>query len=155
RAATWAGVACCGAGTLSQKPRALMISVGVCGAAAACGFGSVSAEAAADAGFRAGAALASAAASCRAEGGGLSGLFGGLLRRFGGRSSGNDGRLDRLLDLGGCGGCTLVILLAGGRLALEQGGQEARRAGALRPLAIAAALDVAPGELIALHRTAG
>ena len=35
RAATWAGVACCGAAGASQKPRALMMSAGVSGFASA------------------------------------------------------------------------------------------------------------------------
>src|SRR5215470_8856407 len=77
-AATWAGVACCGAGMLSQKPRALMMSAGVCGvasacgAAAACAFASTATEAAA--GLGAGTILASAEASCSVEAAGLAGF---------------------------------------------------------------------------------
>src|SRR5436190_14793947 len=83
RAATWAGVACCGAGILSQKPRALMISAGVCGAevacgaAALCGFVSTAAEAVA-ASFGVGTILASAEASCRVEAAGFAGFSAGL-----------------------------------------------------------------------------
>src|SRR5690348_601343 len=73
RAATCAGVACCGAGMLSQKPRALMMSAGVWGAAvcgaAACGLVSTAAEAVAA--FGTGTILASAEASCRVEAAGL------------------------------------------------------------------------------------
>src|SRR5262245_28306615 len=87
RAATWAGVACCGAGMLSQKPRALMMSAGVCGAAA-CGLGwafsaaavtVAEAEAeAASAGFDEVTVLASAEANCRVEAAGFAGLSAGL-----------------------------------------------------------------------------
>src|SRR5947208_11000621 len=77
RAATWAGLACCGAGTLSQKPRALMMSAGDSGAAAACCLGSdFSAAGAAWAGFAFGAGTiwASADASCRVAAAGLAGF---------------------------------------------------------------------------------
>src|SRR5262245_10386388 len=83
RAATWAGVACCGAGMLSQNPRALMMSAGVSGAtlaeATACSLGSAfSAAGAAGAGLGAEAILASAAASCRVEAAGFAGFSAGF-----------------------------------------------------------------------------
>src|SRR4051812_38755695 len=79
-AAIWAGVACCGAGMLSQKPRALMMSAGVCGAAGPCGFVSTAAEAAATTAtvFGAGTILASAEANWRGDAAGLAGFSAGL-----------------------------------------------------------------------------
>src|SRR5262245_10259046 len=82
RAATWAGVACCGAGMLSQKPRALMMSAGVCGLGSALSAAAVTvAEAdaeAASAGFGGATILASAEASCRVEAAGFAGFSAGL-----------------------------------------------------------------------------